>query len=102
MLKIFFKNIFIRKIISIASQQVRDSNCRVGWIIQEHTYPLLEVPPAPAAHDVDVRPGKPREPAEKRADLGRRRGEVGVHLELAQRAVVVEEDRPGARPREPP
>lgn len=32
------KNIFIRKIISIASQQVRDSNCRVGWIIQEHTY----------------------------------------------------------------
>ena len=63
--------------------------------------PLLEVPAPPAADDVHVGGGKRRERSEQRADLGRRLGEIGVDLELAQRAVVVEQDRPRPRAREP-
>ncbi len=41
------------------------------------------------------------ERAQDRADLGRRLSQIGVHLELAQRSVVVEDDRPRTRTREP-
>ena len=60
--------------------------------------PLLEVPASASADDVHVRRGKRGERAQESPDLGRRLREVGVELELAERPVVVEQDRalPGA------
>ena len=63
--------------------------------------PLLEVAPPTSADDVDVGAGQLRERSEERADLGGRLCEVGMHLELAERSVVVEDDRASARAREP-
>ena len=75
----------------------------LGAEVQRETpEPLLEVASPAPAHDVHVGLGKRRERAQERADLRRRLREVRVQLELAERAVVVEHDRPRPRPVEAP
>ncbi len=64
--------------------------------------PLLEVPPPPSAHDVDVGSRQLRERAQERADLGSRLREVRMELELADRPVVIEHDRASPRAPEAP
>ena len=61
--------------------------------------PLLEVSPTAPADNVDIGRRERSEVPENRADLGRGEREIRVGFDLAQRAVVVEHDRPrpGAR-----
>jgi hypothetical protein len=58
--------------------------------------PLLEVPSPPTADDVHVRGRKRCERTQECADLRGRLRKIRVDLELAQRSVVVEQDRPRA------
>ena len=58
--------------------------------------PLLEVATATTAHDVDVGGRECSERAQELLDLRGRLRKIRMTLELAQGAVVVEHDRPGA------
>ena len=69
---------------------------------REPSEPLLEIPAAPTADDVDVRIRDARERAQQGADLRRRLGEIGMELELAERPVVVEHHRSSLRAAEAP
>ncbi len=63
--------------------------------------PLLEIPPPAPADDVDVRRRDLGESTQQAADLRSREGEVWMELELPERPVVVEQDRPPPRAEEP-
>ena len=70
-------------------------------VYRQTAEPLFEIPAPAPAHDVHVRVRHLRQRPQQRANLRRRLGEVGVDLELAQRAVVVEHDRARTRADEP-